>query len=190
MDKGAKAVIAFFGGIGVVFGIIAFVVQSSLAKWILGILAALSIGLFIYMIIDAMTIDKRRKKDVSDIVKNTMNKPDFAKEMMKMQQRRDILYKGQRAEDPDYGYSASNPIMTSTIESNKKYLARLRTIDGKSFSWVRNGSLCMTNLHGVKEVMVDIYQLYLDGKEYKKIYICPYGHSSSFVPQGMTLADE
>ena len=37
--------------------------------------------------------------------------------------------------------------------------------------------------------MVDRYQLLLNGAEDKTIYICPYGHDSSFVPHGMLLIE-
>ena len=40
---------------------------------------------------------------------------------------------------------------------------------------------------GIENVMVDKYQLFLDGNEYVVIYICPYGHSSSYVPKGLKL---
>jgi HSP20 family protein len=41
----------------------------------------------------------------------------------------------------------------------------------------------MSDIGGVENVMVDKYQLFLEGSEYVIIYICPYGHSSSYVPK-------
>lgn len=104
--------------------------------------------------------------------------------------RRDSLFNGQRTNDADYGYSTANPIMTFSISKSEKYLENLRTMDGKAFTWNRTGSRYMEELHGVKNVMIDAYQLYLDGSEYKIIYICPYGYSSSAVPQGLQLYEK
>ena len=111
---------------------------------------------------------------------NRINKEDT--------QKRIKLYKGQRPNEPDYGYQPTNPIMTSTIWDTDKYLDKLRTLDGRSFTWERTGSICMSTLYDVKDVMVDTYQLFLDGKKYKEIFICPYGHQGDYVPQGMKLS--
>ena len=136
---------------------------------------------------------KRRKQeeDFADLLiqalKESMESPDFMDKMEAAGKNRDILFKGQRPNDSDYGYSASNPIMTSTIASNEEYLKKLRTTDGRPFTWNRAGSITMREIHGVPGVIVDEYKLFLDGKEYKTVYICPYGHNTSYVPLGMKL---
>ncbi len=113
----------------------------------------------------------------------------FLQMMQSAAQRRGLLYKGQRPEASDYGYTASNPIMTSTIAYNEEYLRRLRTLDGNPFTWARLGSLTLYEVHGVENVIVDEYQLYLHGKKYKTIYICPYGHNGPYAPSGMKLTE-
>lgn len=64
----------------------------------------------------------------------------------------------------------------------------LRTEDGHELTWQRNGSNMVKDINGIKNVMLDVYQLYLKGKEYKILFICPYGYNSSYVPKGFTLA--
>lgn len=193
MKKDDIIMASIFGVVGIVFAIIAFTVESTVSKWVWGILAILVIGFTIIASIDAIIKNKRRPKDLADILAKamveSMSKPDFAQRMEADANKRNQLFEGQRTDDPDYGYSSSNPIMTSTIFQSDEYLNKLRTLDGKAFTWDRTGSLCMKDLHGVKNVMIDEYQLFINGQQYKTIYICPYGHSSSYVPQGMKLAD-
>ena len=104
--------------------------------------------------------------------------------------RRDQLFDGQRLNADDYGYSEENPIMTSTIARTDDYLQKLRAPDGRSFTWERNGSISMREVHGVKSVIVDSYTLYLEGEKYKTIYICPYGHQSTTAPKGLALKEQ
>lgn len=122
----------------------------------------------------------RKKKHVNPEV-------DFSTFMKAKQQARDVLFNNQRPNDPDYGYSLSNPIMTSTVSSANSYLQRLRTKSGQTFTWNRVGSFCMRQVHGVESVMVDKYMLFLDGEEYKAIFICSYGHDSHYAPCDMLL---
>lgn len=134
---------------------------------------------------------------VRAVIMNSYNKAiygekanlNYAQEMKKNTQKRDILFRGQRVSDSDYGYEPTNPIMTSTIDESEGYLGKLRTFDGSGFTWERVGSYCMREISGIENVMVDIYQLYLQGEKYKRIYICPYGHTSSFAPRGLHLAE-
>lgn len=193
MKKGEVGIVATFGAVGVVFAVIAFIVQSVVAKWIWGVLSVLVIGFTLIMLIDAIVKNRRRPKDLSELLMTAMkeaaNSPDFAQKMEEASRKRDILFEGQRTEEPDYGFSTSNPIMSSTISRSEEYLGKLRTLNGESFTWERTGSRCMADVHGVENVMVDAYQLYLNGMKYKMIYICPYGHSSSFVPKGMKLSE-
>ena len=186
-------VASFFGVIAIIFTVIALVVKSIVVKWICGILAILMIAFTIYTIFYLIKKNKRKPKNFNDLlaqaVKELMSKPDFSQRMEATVNKRNQLFERQRTEDSDYGYSTSNPIMTSTISLSEEYLEQLRTLDGKAFTWNRTGSFYMSDVHGVENVMVDEYQLFIDGQEYKKIYICPYGRSSSFVPQGMKLSE-
>lgn len=105
------------------------------------------------------------------------------------QSKRDAIFAGQRPLQEDYGYSCENPICTFSIGSSKKYLSRLRTTDGSQLYWTRLGSLSLKECNGVQNVIVDVYQLYLHGKEYAEIYICPYAKDCENVPKGMVLCD-
>ena len=135
--------------------------------------------------------DRVEKPDVASVAatNNALKSNDFSMRMQAASDRRDILFKGQRPNDDDYGYSESNPIMTSTVSFSYDYLDKLRTEDGQKLTWNRRGSICM-NLYGIENVMVDEYELFLNNQAYKTIYICPYGHSSDYVPKGLKLADK
>lgn len=80
--------------------------------------------------------------------------------------------------------------MTQSITYSELYLKSLRTLDGKSFTWTRNGSHYVSKISGIEDVMVDEYQLYLNGEKYGVIYMCPYGRSASYTPRGLTLSKE
>ncbi len=196
MGKTEWTMTAIFTAIGAIFTIIAISVESVVAKWIWGILAAAVFIFTIYAIIDAIVKSRRKPKDLADLLLQYMEqeskkpgfKEDFAKKMEASANRRDILFESQRPDEENFGYSMSNPVMTSTVSSSDRYLASLRTLDGKSFTWERHASYCV-NIGDVEGVMVDKYQLYLDGEAYTEIFLCPYGHSSSYVPQGLKLAD-
>mgnify|MGYP004607516329 CR=1 FL=1 len=113
----------------------------------------------------------------------------FSEESDEYTKRRIMLAKGQCPDNPNYGYSDENPIMISSIFKINEYLKRLRTEDGQKFTWHRKGSFCKPELFGVKDVMIDIYQLLLDEKEYAVIYICPYAPCSYDAPKGMVLTE-
>ena len=102
---------------------------------------------------------------------------------------RDKLFNGQKYDQDDYGFSPSNPIMTSTVSSTTRYLNCLRTEDGFPVKWNRLGSLYMNSVHGVSDVMVDKYQLTVDDAPVDTIYICPYGHQSQHAPKGYQLVE-
>lgn len=125
MSKTDIQMTAIFTGIGIVFAVIAFAVKSTLAKWIWGILAVVIFAFTIYAVIDAIIKNKRRPQDFADLLARAVaeeaKKPDFAKRMEEAANRRDILFKGQRTSDSDYGHSASNPIMTSTVSRSDEY---------------------------------------------------------------------
>ena len=196
MGKTEYIMTAIFTAIGAIFTVIAILVEAVVAKWIWGILAAVVFVFTIYGIIDAIVKSRRKSKDFTELlvqyVEQELTKPDAKEKMAKIMEesanRRDILFESQKIESEDFGYSIINPVMTSTVSSNDKYLQKLRTLDGKSFTWERCGAYCV-NIGNIEGVMVDKYQLYLDGEEYTEIFLCPYGHSSSYAPQGLTLAE-
>ena len=197
MKKDDIPVVVVMGGIGLILTIIAVSAESTIAKVIWGLLAIGMIGLTIYGIIDSIIKSRRKPKDFADIfgevLKEHMSQPDFAKNYEKRTEeyysKKEQIFAGQRPNDDDYGYSKSNPIMTANVFRNDEYLKRLRTPDGKAFTWERNGSYCMNEISGVSNVMVDEYQLFLEGKPYKLVYICPKGFDSTNAPKGMQLID-
>ena len=198
MGKGEWTVMVIFTTIGVILSIIAITVESVVAKWIWGVLAVAVFAFTIYGTIEGIVKNRRKPKDMADVLaqylKEESKKPDFAQKMAAgadaQSERRDLLYKAQQPYDADFGYSCTNPIMTSSVWSSDKYLANLRTLDGKQFTWERLGSRCVSQIGTVKDVMVDEYQLKINNWPDKVIYICPYGHNGSFVPQGLTLQDK
>lgn len=119
-----------------------------------------------------------------------MTSEELYQTILKGQKRRNALFDGMRPDDKFFGYSAGNPILTSSIPSSAKYLSRLYTLDGEKLYWFRYGAMDLEELHGVEGVIVDIYDLYLNGKFFNRLYICPYGHSSTYVPKGMMLGAE
>lgn len=104
--------------------------------------------------------------------------------------RKAALYNGQHPERDDYGYTVNNPICTDSIDDSPKYLSKLRTLNDEEFDWLRTGSMNLKELHGEKNVDIDIYTLYLHGEYHNKIYICPYGKNGSFVPKGLKLYEK
>lgn len=197
MGKLEYIMTSIFTAIGVLFTVIAISVESTVNKWVWGVLAAAVFIFTIYCTVDAIVKSRRKPKNFADLlvsyIEKESKKPgfkeDFAKRMEEGFKRRDVLFEGQRPNEEDYGYSSSNPIMTSTISASDDYLGKLRTLDGKSFTWERQGSYCMAEISGIENVMVDEYLLFLNGEKYKTIYICPYGHSSTYVPKDMQLVD-
>lgn len=196
MSKSDYVMMSIFTAIGALFTFIAISVESTVNKWVWGVLAAAVFIFTIYATIDAIVKSRRKPKDLADLLLQYMEqeskkpgfKEDFSKKMEASANRRDVLFESQKPDEEDFGYSMNNPVMTSTVSSSDSYLAKLRTLDGKSFTWERHAAYCV-NIGSVEGVMVDKYQLYLDGEEYAEIFLCPYGHSSSYVPHGLKLAD-
>ena len=179
------------GLIGLALGAIALAANSTAAKWILGILAVIIIIIAIlWVLINSKAGIDIIAKGIVKIIKKSKEKPLSEKERAAMARKRDILFDSQRPTASDYGYTDFNPIMTSSISSTDEYLGRLRTLDGSSFTWERTGSLSVTEHCGVRNVIIDSYQLYLNGVKFKTIYICPYGHNHSYAPEGMMLVKE
>lgn len=197
MKKNNISFIAIMGVLGIVFAVITVAVKSISATCIWGILAIGMIGLTVYFIIDSIIKYKKTQKKIADIfikaLKEQTSNSDFTENFTKYTDesfsRKEILFESQRPDEDDYGYSYSNPIMTLNIFKTDDYLKKLRTLDGKSFTWERNGSYCIKEIGGIQNVMIDEYQLFLKGKEYKIIYICPYAFQSSYAPKGMQLTD-
>ncbi len=112
---------------------------------------------------------------------------EMSKEMLRLALSKKQISAGQQYDKEDFGLSATNPICTLDINDSESYLKSLRSNDGKSFTWKRNGSVALKDFNGVKSVCVDEYQLYVDGMKYKTIYICPYGENDGYVPKGFVL---
>ena len=105
-------------------------------------------------------------------------------------ERRNAIHNGQRPMDEDYGYDAQNPVCTASIDDSEEYLSKLKTPEGESLIWRREGSVTLKHLHGVDDVSVDIYALMLNDVLYKKICICPYGKEAAGVPKGLSVVEK
>ena len=90
----------------------------------------------------------------------------------------------------DYGYSELNPVFTSSAAASERYLAALRTERGEGLRWIREGTVTVKKLNQISKVNVECYTLYLYGKEYRKLYICPSGRNSNAAPEGLILASD
>ena len=135
----------------------------------------------------------RLSNDIVDVKKVYSSKSfvvnDFMEKMEEYSVRRDKINAYIQPSELDFGYSETNPIGTSSIESSEKYLSLLRNKEGQRFYWIRQGSVCVNSFEQVDNVMVDIYHLYLNGVYFKDIYICPYAHNTWEVPIGFVLAE-
>ncbi len=109
--------------------------------------------------------------------------------MMSSEQRRSAIFNNQRPSEEMYGRVTSNPICTGSIADSREYLNRLRTRDNKKVYWHRRGSLNLS-LYGLNDVIEDEYELYVDGRIYGIVYICPYAYNSTSAPYRMILADQ
>lgn len=101
--------------------------------------------------------------------------------------RRELIYHGQRPEMQNFGYSEQNPVCTESSSASEKYLALLRTQDYEPLQWIKDGTYPVADLHRAGPVNVDVYMLFLHGKEYRRVFICPYGKNSSDAPYGLIL---
>ena len=91
----------------------------------------------------------------------------------------------------DYGYSELNPVVTTSSSASERYLAALRTERGEGLRWIREGTLSVKKLNDRSNVNVECYTLYLYGKEYKKLYVCPSGRrNSNDAPKGLILSTD
>ena len=99
-----------------------------------------------------------------------------------------IVFDGQRPDEADYGISPKNPLCSTSLAGTDAYLSRLRTSEGKKFTWQRIGDV-RADCNGVADIGMDKYQLYLDGKPHQILYFVPYVGESTAVPHGMRLCD-
>ena len=112
----------------------------------------------------------------------------LAESLKDMNSHRDELTMAEKPFEDDYGISINNPIMTNDIKNSLDYLDRLRTNEDEKLTWARVGSKCI-DVHDIEAISVDVYQLFLNDKEYKEIYICPYGRCTDNPPKGMKLVN-
>lgn len=106
-----------------------------------------------------------------------------------LQQKGPIVFNGQRPNEANYGISPQNPLCSTSLGGTDAYLQRLRTLDGRKLTWSRDTTIYV-DCNGAKEVGMDKYQLYLDGKPYKALYFVPYVGESTDAPHGMKLIDD
>ena len=91
----------------------------------------------------------------------------------------------------DFGYSEKNPVFTSSSAAAERYLAALRTEKGEGLRWTREGTVAVKKLKQMSNVNVECYTLYLYGREYRTIYICPSGRkNTNEAPKGLILATD
>ncbi len=95
----------------------------------------------------------------------------------KPREDRERITQAQRYFDPDYGYSAENPMVVSSVPMIGYYLSAFRTEDGQAFTWERQPR------KGAPDV--DEYQLFLAGKPYKTVYFRTGGNDTDYLPKGI-----
>lgn len=101
--------------------------------------------------------------------------PDTPK---KPREDRDCITQSQRYFDSDYGYSAENPMVVSSVPMVGYYLAAFRTEDGQAFTWERQSHKDGQN--------VDEYQLFLAGELYRTVFFRTGGNDTEYLPKGIT----
>lgn len=140
--------------------------------------------------------DEFAPPELRSLIENTVGEEgelDFSKMLMQVEKTNELYRKAnqeiesQGTDDPEYGLNAQKPIYTYKANGSDSYLASLRTEKGNPLHWVRTGSWCFKNIHG----MVDEYTGFLpSGEIYKKIYLNMYGNKNSAIaPRGFTFAN-
>lgn len=81
--------------------------------------------------------------------------------------------------DADFGISADNPMVVSSVAMMGCYLAAFRSPDERPFTWKRGGNT------GIP--CVDEYHLYLDGELYKTVYFNYCGFDTEYLPKGILM---
>lgn len=119
----------------------------------------------------------------------------FAKQFLAMmEQQRDMVIanSGFQATHGDsipsgygeFGLDVTNPIPVSSIAGSMAYLSMLKTVDGRSVSNDRIGSVEAPNI----PVPIDAYRISQNGRQIAVVYICPYNYGiSKLAPKGFRL---
>ena len=90
----------------------------------------------------------------------------------------------------EFGLEITNPIPVKGIPENETYLSRLKTLDGDSITWEREGSGKADNIEDGGSP-IDRYKIYnSNGDYYSTLYICPYNQKTSDkIPVGFKKYD-
>ena len=107
-------------------------------------------------------------------VEKIMNAKDPVKALMEEQAKETIRVMEENCvdqpnneADPEFGLVPEKPIYTlaiDTVDGQRAYLGKLRTVNGEKISWKRLGSTSAEGIHG----MIDIYETFLPSeKPYK-----------------------
>lgn len=99
------------------------------------------------------------------------------------------LMEEQHVWESNYGLDASNPIISDSLQGTSAYLGRLCTSDGKTFTWSGYTSI-RAEVHGLPDVGVDKYTLYLDEQPYTEVFFVPYVGTAEFPPAGLFFVDD
>ena len=105
------------------------------------------------------------------------------------QKQRPALLDNQHVWEPNYGLDKSNPIISDSLQGTTAYLSRLCTSDRKTFTWSGYTSI-RADVHGMPNVGVDKYTLFLDGQPYTDLYFVPYVGTAEFPPAGLCFIDD
>ena len=109
----------------------------------------------------------------------------------KIMSARDAIYRSQKPDRADFGYTLQNPVITSSTGSSEAYLGILRTEAGEPVTWVRTRTVSLNDLNGAGPAAVEEYVIYLHGRDSKKrIYICPEGKNSLYAPEGFIISSD
>lgn len=104
---------------------------------------------------------------------------------------RDAIYRSQKPDRADFGYTLQNPVITSSTGSSEAYLGILRTEAGEAVTWVRTRTVSLNDLNGAGPANVEEYVIYLHGRDSKKrIYICPEGKNALYAPEGFIISSD
>ncbi len=119
------------------------------------------------------------------------NDPEFLKGLLKemaedtaSNMKINDIIKNKTINFETYGLVKEDPIFTCMVDGSEKYLSNLMTDKCEPLTYKRIASTSSSNITG----MTDIYELYLDNKIYKTIYINMYSSENSRIaPKGLLL---
>lgn len=100
-----------------------------------------------------------------------------------------IILAGQQPNREDFGYSPENPICTTSLMGTERYLKRLCTKEGKTFTWSGYSSVRAT-VRSIPDVGLDKYMLFLDGEKYAELFFVLYMGESEFPPYNLSFVDD